>query len=59
MKKILFSAMCAVMLLASCGDKKDYTAFVDPYIGSGGHGHVFVGASTPFGMVQLGPHQIV
>lgn len=59
MNKILFSVMCAVMLLASCGDKKDYTAFVDPYIGSGGHGHVFVGASTPFGMVQLGPHQIV
>ena len=58
MKKILFSVMCAVMLLASCESKKDYTAFVDPYIGSGGHGHVFVGASTPFGMVQLGPHQV-
>jgi predicted alpha-1,2-mannosidase len=31
------------------------TSFVDPYIGSGGHGHVFVGASVPFGAVQLGP----
>lgn len=31
------------------------TNFVDPYIGSGGHGHVFVGASVPFGAVQLGP----
>ena len=58
MKKILFGAMCAVMLLASCNKEKDYTAFVDPYIGSGGHGHVFVGASVPFGMVQLGPQQI-
>lgn len=28
---------------------------VDPYIGSGGHGHVFVGASVPFGGVQVGP----
>ena len=28
---------------------------VDPHIGSGGHGHVFVGASVPFGGVQLGP----
>ena len=28
---------------------------VDPFIGSGGHGHVFVGASVPFGAVQLGP----
>lgn len=31
------------------------TSFVDPYIGSGSHGHVFVGASVPFGAVQLGP----
>lgn len=31
---------------------------VDPYIGSGGHGHVFVGASVPFGAVQVGPNNI-
>ena len=24
------------------------TQFVDPFIGSGGHGHVFVGANVPF-----------
>ena len=36
----------------------DYTAYVDPYIGSGYHGHVFVGASVPFGMVQAGPSNI-
>ncbi|GGF16324.1 GH92 family glycosyl hydrolase [Echinicola rosea] len=29
--------------------------YVNPYIGSGGHGHVFVGANVPFGGVQLGP----
>jgi putative alpha-1,2-mannosidase len=29
-----------------------YTALVDPYIGSGGHGHVFVGAGVPFGGVR-------
>ncbi len=34
------------------------TRFVDPLIGSGGHGHVFVGASVPFGAVQLGPNNI-
>jgi len=34
---------------------QQYTSFVDPYIGSGGHGHVFVGASVPFGAVQVGP----
>lgn len=30
--------------------------YVDPFIGSGGHGHVFIGASVPFGAVQLGPN---
>ena len=32
--------------------------YVDPYIGSGFHGHVFVGTSVPYGMVQLGPNNI-
>ena len=36
----------------------EYTRYVDPKIGSGGHGHVFVGANVPFGMVQLGPTSI-
>ncbi|MCA8829579.1 GH92 family glycosyl hydrolase [Hymenobacter pini] len=31
------------------------TRYVDPYIGTGGHGHVFLGANVPFGAVQLGP----
>lgn len=35
---------------------QDYTSYVDPLIGSGGHGHVFVGASVPFGAVQVGPN---
>ena len=37
---------------------QDFTKYVDPKIGSGGHGHVFVGANVPFGMVQLGPTSI-
>ena len=32
--------------------------YVDPIIGTGFHGHVFVGASVPFGMVQVGPNNI-
>jgi len=39
--------------------EKDYTKFVDPYIGTEGHGHVFLGASTPSGAVQLGPSNII
>ena len=38
--------------------KESLTQYVNPLIGSGGHGHVFVGASVPFGMVQLGPTSI-
>ncbi|MGF6492918.1 putative alpha-1,2-mannosidase [Luteibacter sp. 621] len=29
--------------------------YVDPFIGTGGHGHTYPGATTPFGMVQLSP----
>ena len=28
---------------------------VDPFVGTGGHGHTFPGATVPFGMVQLSP----
>ena len=31
------------------------TTYVDPMIGTGGHGHVYPGASLPFGMIQLSP----
>lgn len=31
------------------------TTFVDPFIGTGGHGHTYPGASAPFGMIQLSP----
>ena len=58
MKRIALLATLMALVFTSCGKQKDYTALVDPYIGSGGHGHVFVGASVPYGMVQLGPQQI-
>ncbi len=37
---------------------QNLTQYVDPYIGTAAHGHVFVGASMPFGAVQLGPTNI-
>ena len=33
------------------------TQYVNPFIGTGGHGHVFLGANVPFSLVQLGPNQ--
>jgi predicted alpha-1,2-mannosidase len=38
--------------------KPDLVSYVDPFIGTGLHGHVFLGASVPFGAVQLGPVNI-
>ncbi len=29
--------------------------YVNPFIGTGGHGHTYPGASAPFGMIQLSP----
>jgi putative alpha-1,2-mannosidase len=40
---------------ASAQKKVDYTKLVDPFIGTGGHGHTYPGAVMPFGMVQLSP----
>lgn len=34
---------------------QNYSQYVNPLIGTGGHGHTFPGATVPFGMVQLSP----
>lgn len=59
------SGMLCMLALVSCNgvtsdspEVGDLVQYVDPYIGSGYHGHVFVGTSVPFGMVQLGPSNI-
>ncbi len=51
----------AAFILTACGTEtptEDYASYVNPKIGTGGHGHVFVGANVPFGFVQLGPTSI-
>lgn len=60
--KMLFAAALAGAVFFSCKEQKapveELYSRVDPYIGAGGHGHVFVGASVPFGAVQAGPNNI-
>lgn len=34
---------------------QNYSRYVDPFIGTGGHGHTYPGATMPHGMVQLSP----
>ena len=62
MKTIRTIIIAALGALAACSpattELEDYTGYVNVRIGSGGHGHVFVGASVPFGAVQLGPTSI-
>lgn len=55
MKNLLALALLAVVS-PICG--QSFTDYVDTSIGSGDHGHVFVGANVPQGMVTAGPTQI-
>ncbi|MDP4212307.1 MAG: GH92 family glycosyl hydrolase [Bacteroidota bacterium] len=54
---MILSLTIALAFLTSLQSLKaqDPVRYVNPFIGSGGHGHVFVGASVPFGAVQTGP----
>ena len=60
MKKLIIPII-ALLALAACNNepKADYVTdaakYVDPFIGTGGHGHTFPGATVPFGMVQFSP----
>ena len=43
-------------MVACCNvSNNDYTQFVDPFIGTGGHGHTFPGPVMPHGMIQPSP----
>lgn len=58
MKKLLFTLLSAAVAVSAAAGDKNYLRYVDPYIGAGGHGHVFVGACVPFGAIQVGPQNI-
>jgi predicted alpha-1,2-mannosidase len=49
------SALVLVPLFFGCQADTEPADYVDPFIGTGGHGHTFPGATLPFGMVQLSP----
>lgn len=44
-----------IISLSALSQPADYAKHVNPFIGTGGHGHTFPGATVPFGMVQLSP----
>jgi len=61
--KHLFLKLPLIFLILICSCKEEEKQlvqenpldFVDPFIGTGFHGHTFPGATLPFGMVQLSP----
>jgi len=56
MKRLIF-AFCFFTFALNLAAQvpKDFTRYVNPLVGTGGHGHTFPGATVPFGMVQLSP----
>ncbi len=56
MKKILVLLSLSLIFFASCTKSRQKPAdYVNPFIGTGFHGHTYPGATTPFGAVQLSP----
>jgi predicted alpha-1,2-mannosidase len=44
-----------LLFATNAKSQKNYALLVNPFIGTGGHGHTYPGASMPFGMMQLSP----
>lgn len=63
-KQILLAIFLTIYIFVSCNEQtiistaqkdKSLTSYVNPFIGTGGHGHTYPGATLPFGMMQLSP----
>lgn len=58
LKKIYLQGMALAALLMGCSPadvSTDYAAYVNPFIGTGGHGHTYPGAVLPNGMIHPSP----
>jgi predicted alpha-1,2-mannosidase len=55
MKNVGWILLMTFLTISVFGQQFNYSQYVDPMIGTGGHGHTFPGATVPFGMVQLSP----
>jgi predicted alpha-1,2-mannosidase len=58
MKQFLCLLTCCTAISAFAQKEPLLVSYVDPYIGTAAHGHTFLGASVPFGAVQVGPTNI-
>ena len=51
----IISACSPTVDVAPAQKDKNLISYVNPFIGTGGHGHTYPGATMPFGMMQLSP----
>ena len=56
-EKVMKNILLFIVILSATvfAQTKDYTKYVNPFVGTGAHGHTFPGATVPFGFVQLSP----
>ena len=53
---ILLGGLLLLGTVFSCTQaEQDYASYVNPFIGTGGHGHTYPGAVVPNGMIQPSP----
>jgi predicted alpha-1,2-mannosidase len=51
-----YPALAIAIFLTGCQETElSFTDMVNPFVGTGGHGHTYPGAVLPFGMIQLSP----
>lgn len=56
MKRTIYYLMVQLLLIGCTQNKQfDPLDYVDPFIGTGAHGHTYPGATSPYGAVQLSP----
>ena len=60
MKKTNLFALFIFVVFSACtfenySESNTLRSYVNPFVGTGGHGHTYPGATMPFGMMQLSP----
>ena len=55
MKNLVNLVLLLFLFSVPAAAQRDLTRYVNPFIGTAGHGHTFPGAIVPYGMVQLSP----
>ena len=52
----ILAYLTLAILITGCSSTNQESDYVNTFIGTGGHGHTFLGVSTPFGGIQVGPN---